>query len=49
MRAEVDFIGHANYLDQEAVDMLHEKKIASLLARLSLGRCHIWKNANRLV
>ena len=26
VRAEVDFIGHANYLDQEAVDMLHEKK-----------------------
>ena len=26
VRAEVDFIGHANYLDLEAVDMLHEKK-----------------------
>ena len=26
VKAGVDFIGHANYLDQEAVDMLHEKK-----------------------
>ena len=26
VRADVDFIGHANYLDLEAVDMLHKKK-----------------------
>ena len=38
VRASIDFIGHANYLDDEAVELLAEKK-----DRLFVGPAIAWE------